>query len=111
MCLRNNVTFRTSIPFDVNLHPVGEEVASHLAIALESLCGLSASIDIWRDSGFELDVEINGKRMHFAFVYVEDRRFQFYGQIGSYVGWLRRLFGYRDQDEEQILIRALHVSL
>ena len=68
MSLRNNVTFKTSISFDTERHPVGEEIASYLARALESRFGLQVLVEDWRDSGFELDVEINGKSLHFAFV-------------------------------------------
>jgi hypothetical protein len=111
MGLRNNVTFNVSIPFDRNRHPIGEEVAAHLVSAIEERSGLHASIEDWRDSGFELDFVINGRPLHFAFVHVDDPRFQFYGQVASYVGWIRRLLGYRDREEEETLIRALHGTL
>jgi hypothetical protein len=58
-----------------------------------------------------LDFVINNKPMYFAFVFVEDPRYQFYGQVASYVGWLRRLFGYRDREEEEALIRAVDETL
>jgi hypothetical protein len=111
MRLRNNVTFKASMPFDVKRHPVGEEVASYLASAVEARTGLKASIEDWRDTGFELDFVLNGKPVHFAFAYFEDTPFHFYGQVASYVGWLRRLCGYRDQDEQESLIRALSETL
>jgi hypothetical protein len=111
MALRNNITFRVAMPFDAKLHPVGAEVATYLANAIERRTGLHAAVDDWRDSGYQLDFVINNKPMHFSFCFIEDPRFQFYGQVASYVGWLRRFFGYRDQEEEEMLIRAVEETL
>jgi hypothetical protein len=111
MHLLTGVTFETSIPFDLTLHPIGEEIATYISNSIEARSGMRASIDNWRDCGYELDFQVNGKELHFAFVYVKAEHYQFYGQVASYVGWIRRLLGYRDNDEEAILIRALHELL
>ena len=111
MALRRNVTFRVAMPFDVKLHPVGGEVATYLATAIKSRTGLHAAIEDWHDSGFELDFTINTKPIQFAFTFVDDPQFQFYGQVASHIGWLRRLLGYRDQGEEDTLIRAVDETL
>ena len=109
--MRNNVSFRVLFPFDTALHPVGEEIAAYLENVLEARCGLRGGVENWRDSGYELCFTIQGKPMCFAFVWVQHPQFQFYGQVGSYVGWLRRWFGYRDQEEAETLIRAVHDTL
>ena len=111
MPLRNNVSFDVLMPFDLKLHPIGEEIAAYLANSIEQKTGMNSKTEIWRDSGYELDFLIGPKPFRFAFCYVGDQKYQFYGQVASEIGWLRRLFGYRDQVEEEALIRAVHRTL
>ncbi len=99
------------MPFNGKLHPVGEEVATYLANAVERYTGLGATVEIWRDSGYELDFVISKKQMHLAFTFVDDPRFQFYGQVASHVGWFRGMLGYRDREEQEVLIRAVDETL
>jgi hypothetical protein len=108
MRLRNNVTFKATIPFDQD-DP--REVAETLASVLGKRTRRTATIDAWRGSGYELDFTINGKKVHFAMVHVEDPRYHFYGQVSSYVGWIWRLLGYQDDDEIDVLILAIHDAL
>jgi hypothetical protein len=109
--MRENVTFRTSIPYDRCLHPVGEEVARSLLSAVDLALGSPGELDDWRDSGFELQYMLNGRRVHIAMVHTENQPFDFYAQVASYVGWLRRFFGYRDAFEVEQLVKALQQAL
>jgi hypothetical protein len=99
------------LPFDRSAHPVGGEVAEALSNAVCKRGGMSAVIEDWRDSGFELDYMINGKRVHFAMVHVQDAPYHFYGQVSSYAGWIRRILGYSDDAEIDVLILAIHDAL
>lgn len=109
--MRGNVTFRTSIPYDRSLHPVGEEVAGALLGAVDAALGSSGRLEDWRDSGFELQYVLSEKHVHIAMAHVENEPFEFYAQVASYVGGLRRLFGYRDAVEIERLVMALHRAL
>jgi hypothetical protein len=109
--MRENVTFRTSIPYDRSLHPVGEEVARARLGAVDAAVGSRGRLEDWRDSGFELQYVLNGKHIHVAMVHIENEPFEFHAQVGSYVGWLRRLFGYRDTIEREQLVKVVHQAL
>jgi hypothetical protein len=109
--LRANVSFRTSIPYDRRLHPVGEEVARVLLSGVDGAVGSTGRLEDWRDSGFELQYVLDGTPVHIAMSYVPDQPFDFYAQVASHVGPLRRLFGRDDRVEIERLIGALHDAL
>jgi hypothetical protein len=109
--LRRNVSFRTTIAFDRGGHPAGEEFARVLLTDVDAAVASSGRLEDWRDSGFELQYVLDGKPVHIAMSFVPDQRFEFYAQVASYAGWVRRLFGYRDQAAVEGLVRALHAAL
>jgi hypothetical protein len=83
MTLRRHVSFRTSLPYDRELHPIGEEVARHLLASLEDALGSKGSLDDWRDSGYELAFVVAGRRVSVALVPGVEQPYDFFAQISS----------------------------
>ncbi|HKQ79149.1 MAG TPA: hypothetical protein VJ810_35970 [Blastocatellia bacterium] len=86
-------------------------MACSLLSAVDLALGSPGRLDDWRDSGFELQYVLNGRGVHISMIHTENQPFDFYAQVASSVGWLRRLFGYRDAIEVEWLMKALHQAL
>jgi len=108
--MRLNVTFQTSLPFDMDEQPIGSAVGERISVRLREL-GLAASAaENYED--FAWMIEVGGNRAPYLLVgYVGDEQFEWLAQVHTSVGWFGRLRGKSDQNECERIALALHRSL
>lgn len=106
--MRFNVTFRCSLPIDLEKHPAGEELADYLAAKFQE-CGLNIHVkDNYDDFAWWLEFADQSPAPWLLVGYVDDDDYQWLVQLHSGVSWLGRLFGRSDDKLREEVAEKLH---
>ena len=104
--MRGNVTFRCTLPIDLDKHPPGEELAEWIAARMTAGGLATRVIDNYEDFAWWIESE-SDQRMPWALLgYVGDGPAEWLLLINSSVGWLGRLLGRSDEAGRRPLARA-----
>ncbi|MCZ2343753.1 MAG: hypothetical protein LC104_18445 [Bacteroidales bacterium] len=109
--MRRNVTFRSTVPVDLDQHPPGEELAEYIAEKMTAT-GLKARIvDVYANSAWWIKLEAE-QRMPWALLgYINDGPAEWLLQIYSSVGWFGWLLGRSDESERRLFTGRLQALL
>ena len=109
--MRGNVTFRSTVPVNLDKHPPGEELAEYLAEKMTA-GGLKTRVfDNYEDFAWWIESEAE-RRMPWALLgYVNDGPAEWLIQINSSVGWLGRLLGRSDKEGCRLFTERLQTML
>ncbi len=109
--MRGNVTFRCTLPIDLDKHPPGEELAEWIAARMTAGGLATRVIDNYEDFAWWIESE-SDQRMPWALLgYVGDGPAEWLLQINSSVGWLGRLLGRSDEAGRRLFSARLHAVL
>jgi hypothetical protein len=105
------VTFRSSVPVDLDKHPPGEELAQYISLKLTAAGLKIRSVDNYEDFAWWIECD-SDKRMPWVLLgYIGDDPEQWLITINSNVGWLGRLLGRSDLAGRQEFNKLLHSVL
>jgi hypothetical protein len=109
--MRDNVTFRSTVPVDLDKHPPGEELARYIADKLTESGMKIREIDNYEDFAWPIEFE-SDQTMPWAILgYVDDGAAQWLLQINSSVSWFGRLLGNSDEPGRRMFTERLHALL
>jgi hypothetical protein len=92
-------------------HPRGYSICKVLKSILTENGFHTHSIENYRDIAWSMDCEINGKQIYFFVGYLGTKNTEWQLVVCSDVGLLRRLLGYKDQNERLQLAMVIHSIL
>jgi hypothetical protein len=106
--MKFNVTFRCTLPIDLDKHPTGEELAEFL-VAQFCSAGLNIHIDDNSpDYAWSLKFKDRSSTPWLLVGYVGDDVYEWLAQINSGVGWFGRLRGRADDALREEVTLKLH---
>jgi len=110
--MRHILTFKASLPESTEYeHPKGYAICKFLGEAL-SKKGLDVeSTDNYRDIAWSVDCHINSKQVFFFVGYLGTKQTDWQLIVCSHVGFLKHLFGYKDENERKHLAEEIHKIL
>lgn len=109
--MRANVTFRSTIPVDLDQHPPGEKLAQYIADKMTQSGLKTRVVDNYDDFAWWIESE-SEQRMPWALLgFVDDGSAEWLLQINSSVGWLGRVFRRSDEDGRRLFTERLHAIL
>ncbi len=109
--MRCNVTFRCTLPVDLDKHPPGQELAVYIADKMTQ-SGLKTSVvDNYEDFAWWIESESNQGMPWGLLGYIGDGLAEWLLQINSSVGWFGRLLGWSDEQGRKMFAERLHAVL
>lgn len=109
--MRGNVTFRSTVPVDLDKHPPGEELAEYIAEKMTAAGLKTRVIDNYEDFAWWIESEAE-QRMPWALLgYLGDGPAEWLIQINYSVGWLGRLLGRSDEHRRWLFTERLQAVL
>ncbi|MFN7892331.1 MAG: hypothetical protein ACK5OC_18690 [Pirellula sp.] len=108
---RLNVTFRCSLPFDDNAHPIGEEIAEYFAAKFKDMGIHISRVDNYDDFAWSLDTTKNGKKLFLLLGYVGDGDFEWLMQINEYSSFFNLFRRKSLRSEREAIAYAVHAVL
>ena len=106
--MRGNVTFRCTLPVDLDKHPPGEELAEWIAARMTAGGLVTRVVDNYEDFAWWIESESNWRMPWALLGYIGDGPAEWLLQINSSVGWLGRLLGRSDEEGRQLFSERLH---
>lgn len=105
-------TFRSTFPEDCEFpHAPGYPIATYLESKLRESGIEVTAVDLWRDSGWEVDCKINGKRIYLFFLRLLDGSGNWVLCCTSNRGPLAWIRGEDHIEERWELARAVHAVM
>jgi hypothetical protein len=109
--MRGNVTFRCTLPIDLDKHPPGEELAEWIAARMTEGGLVTRVIDNYEDFAWWIESESATRMPWVLLSYIDDDPADWLLQIISSVGWLGRLLGRSDEDGRRVFTERLQAVL
>lgn len=82
--IKLNVTFKSTLAVDMSAHPIGEELAKHLANQFTQAGITIEKIDNYEDFGWSLDTTVRNKKLFLLLGYIGDGDYEWLLQINKY---------------------------
>ena len=109
--MRGNVTFRSTMPVDLDKHPAGEELAAYIAEKMTAAGLTTRVIDNYEDFAWWIESEAECRMPWALLGFIGDDPEQWLLQINTSVGWLGRLLGRSDEAGRRVFSERLHSVL
>ncbi|MHC4989122.1 MAG: hypothetical protein ACYTFX_11605 [Planctomycetota bacterium] len=107
--MRHILTFKSNLSESAEYdHPKGYTICKFLEEELSKKGLEVGSLDNYRDIAWSDDCQINGKRVFFFVGYLGTKQTDWQLIICSHAGFLKRLFGYKDENERRQLAEEIH---
>ncbi|SRR5258708_32085840 len=109
--MHDSVTFRSTVPVDLDRFPPGEELANCIAEKLTCAGLVTKVVDNYEDFAWWIESQADQRMPWVLLGYIGDGPSEWLVTINSSVSWLGRLFGRSDSAGRRLFADSLHALL